>query len=271
MSESWSCFKYGMVGCLSLVVLAVAVPLILAVLVIRPLNRAIDTRSELEARHGPQDSYVPPLSGVPSADRIEAFLEVRQALATNCSDFQRAEDEVARLGAFDEQENVKKLEVIRQALSTTQAMVGMGPLIGDFYDTRNRELAAVDMGLGEYSYIYILVYGTMLAAPEEGPQLLGSDATNARVRAALRRMLANQLAALETVGEDLGETFDRLAAEVARLEADGDAVPWQHGVPPTISEALLPYRERLDAAYCGATMPLELLINEKRGLSIESR
>lgn len=271
MSESWSCFKYGMVGCLSLIVLAVAVPLILAVLVMRPLNRAIDTRSELESRHGPQDSYVPPLSGVPSADRIEAFLEVRRALATSCSDFQRAEDEVARLEAFDEHEHVKKLEVIRQALSTTRAMVGMGPQIGGFYDTRNRALAALDMGLGEYSYIYILAYGMKLAAPEEGPQLLGSDATNARVRAALRRMLANQLAAVETTGDDQRVILDALTAEVARLEADHDAVPWQHGVPPTMDEALLPFRERLDAGYCGATMPLELLINEKRGPAIESR
>lgn len=270
MSESGSCFKYGMVGCLSLLVLAVAVPLILAVLVVRPLNRAIDTRTELEAQHGTQDSYVPPLSGVPSADRVEAFLEVRRALAASCSDFQRAEDEVARLEAFDQQENVKKLEVIRQAFSTTRAMVGMGPLIGDFFDTRNRELAAVDMGLGEYSYIYILAYGTKLAAPEEGPQLLGSDATNARVRAALRRMLANQLAAVETSGDDQGAILDALTAEVARLEADHEAVPWQHGVPPTMVEALLPFRERLDAAYCEATVPLELMINVKRGLSIES-
>ena len=271
MSESWSCFKYGMVGCLSLVVLAVAVPLILAVLVMRPLNRAIDTRTELEARHGTQDSYVPPLSGVPSADRVEAFFEVRRALAASCSDFQRAEDEVARLEAFDEQQNVKKLEVIRQAFSTTRAMVGMGPLIGDFFDSRNRELAVVDMGLGEYSYIYILSYGTKLAARDEGPQLLGSDATNPRVRAALRRMLANQLAALETAGEDTGATFEMLAAEVARLEADHEAVPWQHGLPPTMIEALLPFREQLDAAYCEATVPLELMINVKRGLSIESR
>lgn len=270
MSDSWSCFKVGMVGCLSLVVIAVAVPLILAVLVMRPLNRAIDTRTELEARHGPQDSYVPPLTGVPSADRVEAFLEVRRALAEACSDLQRAGDEVARLEAFDEQENVKKLEVIRQAFSTTRAMVGVGPLIGDFYDTRNRALAAVDMGLGEYSYIYILAYGPMLAAPEGGPQLLGSDATNPRVRTALRRMLANQLAALETSGEDTGETFEMLAAEVARLEADHDAVPWQHGAPPTMVEALLPFRERLDAAYCSATMPLELMINVKRALAVET-
>lgn len=271
MSDSWGCFKTAAVGCVALVVLAVAVPLVLAVLVMRPLSRAIDTRTELEARHGTQDSYVPPLSGVPSADRVEAFLEVRRGLAASCSDFQRAENEVSRLEAFDEQENVDKLEVIRQAFSTTRAMVGMGPLIGNFYDTRNRQLAAVDMGLGEYSYIYILAYGTRLAAPEEGVRLLGSESTNERVRAALRRMLANQLAAVEISGDDQGVMLDALAAEVARLEADHEAVPWQHGVPPTMVESLLPFRERLDAAYCGATAPLELMINVKRGLSIESR
>lgn len=270
MSESWSCFKVGMVGCLSLVVIAVAVPLVLAVLVMRPLGRAIDTRAELEARHGPQDSYVPPLSGVPATDRIEAFLEVRRALASSCSDFQRAEDEVARLEAFDDRENVKKLEVLRQAFTTTRTMMGMGPRIGDFYETRNRELEAADMGLGEYTYIYILAYGVKLEGPEGGPQLLGSDATNPRVRAALRRMLANQLAGLETAGEDTSETFEALAAEVARLEADHEAVAWQNGAPPRMDEALLPYRERLDAAYCGATAPLELMINVKRGLAVET-
>jgi hypothetical protein len=236
----------------------------------RPMIHAVEARTELEARHGTQESYIPPLSGVPAADRIEAFLGVRRAIAETCGDFQRAEGELAKLEAFDDRDEVPRLEVMRQAFSTTRSMMGVGPLIGHFFEVRNQALADADMGLGEYTYIYVLAYGPEIVAPSEESKLLGPHATNPRVRSALRSMLANQLAALKTAEDGPADLREALAAEIERLDGDPDRVPWQDGLPPEIVAALRPNREQLDAVFCGSTLPLELMINEKRGPAVET-
>jgi hypothetical protein len=267
MSDSWGCFKTAAVGCVVLTVLAIAIPIAVALLIMRPFNRAIDTRAGLEASFGAQEAYVPPPSGAPDADRIAVFLEVRQALAATCEEFAEKEQQVARLEAFDDRPEVSRIEVLRQAASTTRSMLGMGPLIGRFFELRNQALAEGGMGLGEYSYIYVLAYNAEMLDPGESTRLLGEHATNSRVRRALRAMLANQLAAID---DGAAEAQAELAAELARLDADAERIPWQDGLPAALDEALLPHREALRKAFCPATAPLELMINVKRGPAVET-
>jgi len=239
-------------------------------MIMLPLNRAVENRTELEDRFGTQDAFVPPASGAPSPDRIEAFLRVRQALTSTCDDFWNAEQAVAKLEAFDDQEEVSKIAVMKQALSTSKTMMGMGPLIGHFYEVRNQALVDQDMGLGEYTYIYVLAYNAEIVSPTEKLELFGPDATNLRVRQALTSMLANQL---ELLRQDDGpaDVTATVATELEALENDPKRIPWQDGLPPEITASLLPYRSELDRLFCGSTPPLELMINEKRGLAIESR
>jgi hypothetical protein len=270
MSEhGWGCLKQTAVGCGALIVLAIAIPLVLGVMVMLPMNRAVGARTEIERLYGTQDTFVPPAMGDPSADRIEAFLGVRRALASSCDDFSNTERSVAALEAFDDQDEVSRIAVMKQAFSTTRSMMGMGPLIGQFFETRNQALIEAEMGLGEYSYIYVLAYGDEIINPTEKNQLLGPGATNERVRRALQSMLAHQLDRLQQEG---GPETDiaMVAAEVAALENDPQRIPWQDGLPPAITDALLPYREALDALFCGSTPPLELMINEKHGPAIET-
>jgi len=270
VEKNWGCVKQAALGCGCLVVLAVAVPIVLGVMIMLPLNRAVENRTELEDRFGTQDAFVPPASGAPSPDRIEAFLRVRQALTSTCDDFWNAEQAVAKLEAFDDQEEVSKIAVMKQALSTSKTMMGMGPLIGHFYEVRNQALIDQDMGLGEYTYIYVLAYGEEILNPSEQLELFGPDATNARVRRALASMLRNQLELLRQEGGPADVTV-AVAAEVEAMEQDPKRIPWQDGLPPEIEDSLLPYRAELDRLFCGSTPPLELTINEKRGLAIESR
>ena len=268
--KNWGCFKQAAVGCGCLLVLAVAVPIVLSVVIMLPLNRAIDARAELEDHFGTQDAFVPPATGAPSPDRIEAFLRVRQALATACDDFSNAEREVARLEGFDGQDEVSKIAVMKQAMSTTKTMMGMGPLIGHFYEVRNQALVDQDMGLGEYTYIYVLAYNDEIVSPTEKLELFGPGATNQRVRQAIQSMLGNQLELLRLEGGP-AETMAAVAIEVQAMEQDPKRIPWQDGLPSEITASLLPYRSELDRLFCGSTPPLELMINEKRGLVIESR
>ena len=248
MSEqSRGCFKQIAIGCGALIVLAVAIPLVMAVMVMLSFNRAVGARAEIEQQYGTQDAYVPPASGAPSADRIEAFLEVRRALTTTCDDFLNAERSVAALEAFDDQDEVSRIAVLRQAFSTTKTMMGMGPLIGHFYETRNQALLEADMGLGEYTYAYVLAYGDSIIDPIRKPRLLGPEATNERVRMALRSMLRHQLELLREEG-GAEDTVAMVSSEVAALESDSQRIPWQDGLPSAIVEALLPFRGELDAS-----------------------
>ncbi len=83
-------------------------PVVMAAMIMLPMNRAVADRTELETVYGNQEAFMPPASGVPSSERIEAFLEVRQALAPTCDDFWNAERAVAKLEAFDDQEEVSE-------------------------------------------------------------------------------------------------------------------------------------------------------------------
>ncbi len=268
--KNWGCFKQAAVGCGCLLVLAVAVPVVLAVMIMLPLNRAVENRTELEDRFGTQDAFVPPAAGIPSPDRVEAFLRVRQSLTSTCDDFWNAERAVAAMEAFDDQEEVSKIAVMKQAMSTSKTMMGMGPLIGHFYEIRNQALVDEGMGLGEYTYIYVLAYNDEIVNPSEKLELFGPGATNLRVREALLSMLRNQLELLQKEC-GLPDVADAVAAEVEAMEQDAKRIPWQDGLPPAIEDSLLPYRAELDRLFCGSTPPLELMINEKRGLAIESR
>jgi hypothetical protein len=264
------CLKQTAIGCGALIVLAIAFPIVMALMIMGPFNRALDARSTLEQRYGPQESYVPPPSGAPSPDRIETFIEIRRALVEPCADLTRVEEQVSEMERFDEQDEIDKMEVMREAFSLTRGMMGVGPVLGKLYEIRNQTLLDSGMGLGEFTYIFVIAYNDRLLDETEVGQLFGPSPTNRRVRKALLSMLENQLEALRSGRGSEGE-ISTLEAEVAAMEEDDGRIPWQDGIPPVISDALAPYREDLDELYCPAMAPLELMINEKRGPAIESR
>lgn len=266
--KPWGCLKQTAAGCGILIVLAIVVPIVIGLMMTRPFNRAVEARATMEERFGPQDGFVPPLDGVPAADRIETFIEVRRTLKATCVDFSAAEEGVARLEAFDDQDEVNKMDVMKQAFSTTKNMMGIGPVLGRFYETRNQSLLDADMGLGEFTYIFTLAYRDQMLDPTSDFSLFGPGATNRRVRLAMVSMLQNQRGALvEAGGSD--DDLAALDAEIAAMESDSDRILWQDEMPPLIAAALAPYREELDELYCPPAAPLELMINVKHGPSVE--
>ena len=270
MEEKTSgCLKQTAIGCVVLIVIAIAFPLVMAVKMLGPFNRAVENRHAIEERFGLQEAYVPPASGAPSADRIEVFLEVRRTLRLPCMELSGAEQQVQKLESFDDQDDVNRVEVLKQAFSTTKSMMGVGPVIGRLYEVRNQSLLEVGMGLGEFTYIFTVAYRDQQLDPPKSDRLFGPTPTNRRVRKALLSMLESQLAVLRSEGGGETETA-ALETEIAAMHADQDRIPWQDQIPPAITEALAPYRTELDELYCPAMAPLELMINEKRGPAVES-
>ena len=268
--KTWGCLKQTAIGCGVLLVLAIILPIVFGLMMMGPFKRAIDTRQTIEQQFGPQEAYVPPASGVPANDRIEKFIQIRRALQAPCADLTKAEDQMRKMEAFDEQDEIDRIEVLKETFSLTRSMMGVGPVIGHVYETRNQGLLDAGMGLGEFTYIFAVAYNHRLLDEPQGDQLFGPTVTNQRVRKALLSMLENQLVAIQSEGGDEHQ-ISMLEAEVSAMRDDDRRVPWQDGLPPAITEALAPYRDQLDALYCPAMAPLELMINEQFGPGIESR
>jgi len=268
--KTWGCLKQTAIGCAVLIVLAIALPLVLGLMMMGPFKRAVDSRLAIEEQFGPQEAYVPPATGAPAPDRIEVFLDIRRGLTAQCADLTKAEDQVRMLESFDDQDEVDRMEVLKQAFSTTKSMMGVGPLIGQLYETRNQSLLDAGMGLGEFTYIFVVAYNDRLLDEPQGETLFGPRTTNQRVRKALLSMLQSQLEVLQSQGGEEAD-IEKLSAEVSAMESDEGRIPWQDGLPSVITDALEPYREELDELYCPAMAPLELMINERHGPAIESR
>ena len=251
-------------------VIAIALPIVLGVMMMGPFKRAVDDRRVIEEQFGPQEAYVPPASGVPSADRIEVFLGIRRTFSEPCADLTQAEKQMQKMDTFDDQDEIDRMEVMKEAFSLTKSMMGVGPVLGHFYETRNQNLLDAGMGLGEFTYIFAVAYSDRLLDEPEGEQLFGPTATNRRVRKALLSMFENQLEVLRSEG---GEEADvqALEAEIAAMQADDRRIPWQDGIPQAITDALATYRAELDELYCPALAPLELMINERHGPAVESK
>ncbi len=128
--------------------------------------------------------------------------------------------------------------------------------MGEFFRARNAALAEVDMGLGEYTYLFVL------SGPED-------RSFSERVDGDLRRMLRNQRTAIDALGENADVEFrDLLEQEIAALANDTERVPWQEGLPPRLEASLAPYRAKIEALSCPDAFGLELTRNERFGVGI---
>jgi hypothetical protein len=251
------------------VVLAIVVPVFVGYSVMRPFRAAVDVRSELEERFGAQDAYVPGPDGAIPAERIEAFLHVRAAVEQACAGLNETSERFLAMERFDGQEQVSSSEVMRAAWRATRSAMGMAPLMGQLFEARNEALLEAEMGLGEYTYIYVLAYLSELQSPSPEQQVFEEDAANSRVRRALVRMLSRQHEAALAAGSP-EQDLAALAAEIAAMEQDPERLPWQDGLPAAVAASLDPFRQRLDDSFCAGTAPFDLLRNTDRGIAIES-
>jgi hypothetical protein len=240
---------------------------------------AVETRAELEKKFGTTDEFTPWPGGEIPADRIETFLAVRQGtelerqdLAENFAAIPMSETEARELESKPSGEKALSIfKIIGSAM-------GLGGEMGDFFMARNVSLLNQDMGMGEYSYLYAVIYYSWLGhARDEGPQTgrdendrvdvqFGQPRTDSRARDDLLSMLRNQLRQDESVASD--EWTALLTAEIEAMERDSRRYPWRDGLPPSIEESLEPHRGRLEASYDPISNMFELVITEKEGWSV---
>jgi len=255
-------------------------------------DEAITTRQELVAQYGQVREFVPAPDGSIPADRMQVFLAVRDSLGPQRELITATFESFAVAGREIEAETSGFKKFIR-GLQIGKSGLGVGRDLGEFYQIRNRVLLESGMGLGEYTYIYVLGYYSLLGhAPDDGPDkvfeefeaehrddegphwqtsLEDDEDPFPRIRRDLIAMLKNQLAALPPEGEDpaLESWRQELAAEIAALDDDPQRGIWPDGLPAAIQTSLEPYRDRLEASYSPVLNVLELSRNRRQGWSIK--
>lgn len=228
---------------------------------------------ELVAEYGQPDEFQPRADGVIPADRIEAFLAVRQGMMPARTELGEL---LAVLGGDEE---AKKSASMMNKITAGLKLV---PSLLTFAGERNRVLLAEGMGLGEYMYVYTLSYYVLLEHdPTDGPDFKvtgpddedegsihwnvqtssGGDVYEQRdehVRTSMNNLMTdlarNQLRALEAIADDeftdlpSGWRQD-LATELELMEDERLRLLWEEGLPAQIRQSLEPYRGRLDAEY----------------------
>lgn len=256
------------VGCGALVVLAMVVAVIGGIVLTRPFLQAIDGQAAVEERYGDLAAYTPAADGAVPAERIEAFLEVRESLAGLCRDFEETAAGMQRMEEMDGREEVPRGELLGVGLKTAWSMFGVGPRLGQLYEVRNRGLLDAEMSFGEYTYIYVMAYHDRLSPVPGEVDFFTGDAINGRIQSGLAEMLERQLAQARTLDPEV-EMLAALEIEVAAMREDRGRGPWRDGVPPAVEASLAPYDRRLVETFCNATRELELLATRRRGLVIE--
>lgn len=264
-------------GCGGAIVISIAAPLLFGLVAMGPMNRAVDAQKELTTAMGDRDSYAPP-AGVPTPERLEAFLAVRRAVLPQCDRFTKIAADFARmddLGAGSDKPG--KGEIFSAVAKLSGSVVGIVGDIGQLTEARNQALLSQRMGLGEYTWLYTLVYHSWLEHPVPGARHRRGDGDDEeekhvrvkRQRVSLIGMMHRHAAALAQAGQaDQAKVW---RDEADRLENSRDEVPFAGGtLPPEWAAAFAARGDELRAAWCGPMAEYELGEVRKSGLSIHS-
>jgi hypothetical protein len=231
-----------------------------------PIQQAKQLEHKVVDRFGWANRYTPPADGLINPERLEHFIQVREAVQDNCRAFQDILDDVIKIENIESDPGMPTGDKVSEGIDSFKSMFGAVPALVAFMDTRNSALLNGEMGLGEYIYIYLSAYAEQLALESQGPYAGQDEAhLSPRARKAFVQILDNQLAALRSADQDeaMHSLAAALRAEMVALEDGSHATPWPDGPPANTVESLAPYRERLSRLYCKGIVRVELLQKNK--------
>jgi len=244
----------------------------------RDFFEAADTTEELRERYATVETFTPPVPIAAPADRLRRFIAVRESLAIDCEKFAAGMEQIHRMDRYEDQEDPPKGKMMADIGRTMGAAFGFAQRIGAHVALRNAALMEQEMGLGEYTWLYIVgYYGLLGEEPrdEEGDREGG--ALNRRIRRGVAGMIRRHLEAREsairagadTVGS--AATLAQWREELMALEEAPERVPFADGLPADLAAAVAPFRDALEPTFCPHTDDFDLLRPERKGLSVQAR
>jgi len=274
------------IGCGVIVVLA-ALLITGGFLYVRSLVEGFkDSEAMLETlteRYGRITEYCPEPDGRIPAGRIEAFLAAREAIAPVRDEIERS---ISLLEDEGEEIDVESAGNVFQKLKLG---FGLIPKLAEYFKARNQALLDTGMGMGEYYYIYSIVYFAWLdkslvdgpsfpitgeegdieysyeGRDDEETREMRHDISLRRLHRMLLPMLRNQYEKLkqEADPEVSRDWKEALESELEALESDRYRLAWQDGLPETIASSLAPYRDRLDSSYSRLMNTIEISMEQR--------
>ena len=249
-------------GCLGLIVLVVLLTVWGGTKMSGPFNKAVSARETLAAQFGAQEEFTPAADGSIPNERMERFLRVRATMMGACESVAGTFEAIESMETLEGKEEPAADEVMAQFWKMSKGVFNLGPQIGRFFEARNETLLREQMGLGEYTYIYAMVYGDKLIEQRsEGDTSHIKVNVSDRVRRALVEMLRRQLELARAGGDELWVTT--LEAEMEHLDDMEPRVPWTDGLPAELEASIGPYRDRLDELFCPKLVDMEMTRNRK--------
>ena len=258
------------VGCGAALLLGILLSVGGGLYMMRPFNKAIDAQKELVAEYGEREVYIPPPRGI-TPDRLEKFLAVRRAVMPMCGKFQDLSDSFAAMNEFEnEDEDPSTGELFKALGNLTGDIFGMVGNIGQFTQLRNQALLDHGMSLGEYIWIYVLVYNSWLGhVPSADIDEEPTGSMSGDEQTAMHTLILNHAEALASVG--MAEKSALWEQEAARMKRTETGVPFKDGdLPADLVRVFAPYERELADLYCEAMSSFEMDRVRKKGLSIHS-
>ena len=258
------------VGCGAALLLGILLSVGGSLYMMQPFNKAVDAQKALEAEFGTREAYIPPAEGI-TPDRLEAFIAVRRALVPMCEEFRKIGDSFAAMDELDKGgDEPSKGEIFIAIGGLTGNIFGMVGNIGRFTEQRNQALLDGGMSLGEYIWIYVLVYNSWQGqVPNRDFDGDAKGDMSAKEQKVVRTLVRKHAEALASAG---------MVAEAALWEDEADrmkrsetGVPFKDGnLPEGLIRVFQPYSGKLESLYCAATSSFEMNRIKKKGLTISS-
>jgi len=238
----------------------------------------------LTERYGKIREFIPDPEGAIRPARIEIFLAVRSSMVLVMEEMKRSMNILSEM----EQTDRDTEEPSPHLFTKIKTGLSFATKVAEFYRSRNQALLDNDMGMGEYYYIYVMSYYSLLGkSPADGPPFRVEDQADGRriismgrrretqedrMDLMLRRVhrqifpiLQNQYTRL-TEG-DVSRAKEKwrtaLAAEIKAMESDRYRLPWEDGLPDILKTSLEPYRSRLESSYSAVLNIFEVTTEQR--------
>jgi len=246
--------RWGAIGCGGVVLVFLVTLLVTTLLTGMGYDRAVEARAVLDQRFDTQAEFTP--RGTIGADRLERFLEVRRSLQPLCAMVSQHQELFARFAGTGPQEDRAFVDILRDGRQMLGVPFLVGRDFGGYITRRNKVLLANEMGMGEYTWIYVTTYHSWLG---HRPARLFSTAKRPgayeqRVNRQVREMIERHVA------DRMPPDLESWQAEIAALAADPVRIAFEDGVPPALAASLEPYRTEIEQLYCPASGELEVVL-----------
>ncbi len=257
------------VGCGVIILLNILLIVGAGIFFTRPMNKAVNSQKNLVEAFGLPNEYVPEVGSLTAA-RIELFLSVRAQLIPSCEEFENATAGFQAMDDLGEDGDEPSMGEVFQGLGQVMGSIkGLVLGIGEVMEIRNEALLEQGMGMGEYTWIYVLSYNSWLGyTPNVGVDSEGGDFSH-REKGLIADLMESHAESLAESGRlDEAQVWRR---ELKKLGWEDGGVPFaDNTLPEEIWTVLEPFRGRLEASYCESMSDFDLGQIKKKGMSFHS-